>query len=157
MIDNYQLTEYNYPEFDVLVRELIKENPVLIASIKNASTGNWSLARLWRAWMSTTAEFMAANGCKMPLMIDKEGKPYGERPFDANDAHELFTNNWLGTDESGKRLSWSKSGRDDMRAATKGERFHALQKHENWCLEKGITLINPIDSQYRELQQESEQ
>lgn len=154
MLKDYQLTEYTYPEFDVYIRELMKEHPVMLVTAKDATTGNWSMSRLWRAWMKTTADFMAFNGCTMPLMISAKGEPYGSRKFDENDAHELFTSRWLGTDENGKRLSWSRSGRDDMRPATKGERFHALQQHEQWAIEKGIILINPIDSEYRKMEEE---
>ena len=97
---------------------------------------------------------MAANGATMPLCISANGQNYGSRPFNADDAHELFTARWLGVDADGNRLSWSKQGREGMRAATKGERFLAMQQHEDWATERGIILLNPRDSEYRQLERE---
>ena len=126
--------------FDELQAEL-ETTPSLILSTQNADTGKWGMAKIWRAWMASTAEFMARNGCKMPLMISLDGQAYGERAFNADDAHLLFTHQHLGVDKDGTRLSWSQKGRDGMRAATKGERFHALQQHEIWASERGIILF----------------
>ena len=108
------------------------------------------MARLWRGWMATTAKFMAKNGVTMPLMINADGVTYASRPFNADDAHELFTRQHLGVDEKGVRLSWAKSG--EQRKATKGERFDALRKHEMWASDRGITLFKPRDdSEYQQL------
>lgn len=85
----------------------------------------------------------------MPLFIKPNGEFVGSRSFDANDAHELFTMRWLGTDENGNRLSWSRTGREGMRAATKGERFGALRSHEEYANERGIILFKPRDSEYQ--------
>ena len=106
--------------------------------------------------MSTTAKFMADKGATMPLMIKSNGDQYGSRRFSPEDAHELFTSQWLGLDEGGNRLSWSKSGSDKSRAATKGERFNALRKHESWCVEKGIKLFVPRDSEYNKLAEDQD-
>lgn len=147
---DYQVSKYN---IDAFFEELVKEldnDSLLMCSSQPAGTGKWGMARLWRAWMATTAKYMAGNGVKMPLMIKPDGSWYGSRPFNSNDAHELFTTHHLGVDESGARLSWAKSG--DQRKATKGERFNALRKHENWCVEKGITLFKPKGSEYDQLQ-----
>ena len=120
-------------------------------------TGKWGMARIWRKWMSETAEWMAANGATMPLCFDKDGKPYGSRAFNESDAHELFTARWLGVDSDGNRLSWSRKGRDGMRPATNAERFHAMQRHENWCVERAIKLFNPRhENEYRDLEREQE-
>jgi len=115
------------------------------------------MARLWRSWMESTARFMAANGVTMPLMIGRNGEPFGTRPFSAQDAHELFTYQHLGCDGSGMRLSWSKAGHDGMRPANKGERFDALRRHEAWASERGIRLFSPRDSEYMDLIREQEQ
>lgn len=117
--------------------------------------GKVGMLRLWRKWMSITADFMAANGVTMPLMLDKDGKPYGKRPFNANDAHELFTSQWLGLDQSGKRLSWVMSEGDNV--ADKGQRFIAMMRHQNWCIEKGISLPKPRNSEFSELEQQQNQ
>jgi hypothetical protein len=151
---DFQVSEYN---IDVFFEELLlelKENKLLICSSQPANTGKWGLARLWRAWMATTAKFMTGNGARMPLMTKDDGTWYGSRPFNSDDAHELFTRQWLGVDENGERLSWAKSG--EQRKATKGERFNALRQHENWCVEKGITLFKPRESEYVQLQNEQD-
>lgn len=147
----YTLTQLNAPEVFAELQKQLSAEGALIVKVQSAKVGKWGMARLWRAWMNQTAEFMADNGVTMPLMIDKNGKPYRTRPFSADDAHELFTHQWLGEDENGNRLSWSRAGREGMRPATKGERLHAMRQHEAWCIDKGIILFNPIESEYREL------
>lgn len=134
------------------VQKELEENDLLVASLQPAKTGKWGMARLWRAWMAATADFMAKQGVKMPLMVNDKGEVYGWRAFNAQDAHELFTRQWLGVDEKGIRLSWAKSG--DHRKATKGERFNALRKHENWCIEKGIVLFKPRGSEYEQMEKQ---
>ncbi|PHR55960.1 MAG: hypothetical protein COA43_14675 [Robiginitomaculum sp.] len=134
--------------FEELIKE-IDEHGVVICSSQPADTGKWGMAKLWRMWMSATAKFMAKNGVTMPLMINADGVTYSSRPFNAEDAHELFTRQHLGVDESGTRLSWAKSGA--QRKATKGERFNALRKHEEWSSERGIILFKPRKSEYQEL------
>lgn len=130
----------------------LDEHKVLIASYKTTGTGKWSMSRLWRAWMAITAEFMAKNGVTMPLMINADGVTYSSRPFNADDAHELFTRQHLGVDERGVRLSWAKSG--EQRKATKGERFNALRLHEEWASNKGIALFKPRNSEYTKVSDE---
>ena len=93
----------------------------------------------------------------MPLVIGSNGKNYGERQFSPDDAHELFTHQWLGCDADGMRLSWSKKGRDGMRPADKGQRFLAMLRHEEWALERGIMLFKPRDSELAELEREQNQ
>lgn len=144
-----QVTNHNLENFfEDFVKEL-DEHKVLIVSYQQAGTGKWTMARLWRAWMATTAEFMASNGVTMPLMVNSDGVTYSSRPFNADDAHELFTRQHLGVDENGVRLSWAKSG--NQRKATKGERFHALRRHEQWASERGIQLLKPRTGEYKEL------
>ena len=149
-IKDYQLTTNTVSGFFEEVQKHLVHNPVLVVNVQNPSTGKWGMARLWRSWMATTAEFMAAGGCKMPLMIGRDGKWHGEREFNNNDAHELFTSQWMGVDEQGSRLSWAKSASNGARVATKGERFNALRRHEEWALNKGIKLWIPRESEYKE-------
>ena len=87
----------------------------------------------------------------MPLGPLESKQAYGSRPFNQDDAHCLFTALHGYTDKDGERLSWSKSGRDGMRAATKGERLAMMMRHEAWASERGIQLMNPRDSEYRQL------
>lgn len=155
------VTNHNIQDlFEDIVREL-DEHKLLMVSYQVASTGKWGMARLWRAWMSTTAKFMSQNGVTMPLMIAADGTIYSTRPFVGDDAHELFTRQHLGVDENNKRLSWAKSiskkNEDKERVATKGERFNALRKHEEWCSSRGVILLNPRDSEYQQLINEQDE
>lgn len=150
-MDDYQLTQHNLHHFWDLIQKELDEKPVLIITAKEAGTGKWGLAKMWRAWMNDTAKFMAGNGVTMPLMIAKDGTYHGERPFNSEDAHELFTSKWLGTDSQGLRLSWSRKPHDGMRVAQRGERYNALRQHEEWCIMKGISLYNPIGSEFRQI------
>ena len=128
----------------------------LVVEVITEPTGKWGMARVWRKWMAQTADYMALKGATMPLCW-KDGEPYGLRQFNEYDAHELFTAQWLGVDSDGNRLSWSRKGRDGMRPATKSERFHAMQRHEIWSVERGINLFNPRnENEYRQLKEESE-
>ena len=156
-IKDYQLTSYNLHELFTEIQKHLEHQPFLLVNVQNPKIGKWGMAKLWRSWMGTTAEFMAANGAKMPLMIKADGSWYGERAFSANDAHELFTSQWLGLDADGTRLSWAKSPHSGMRTATRGERFNALRRHEEWALNKGIKLWIPRESEYSELQKQQNQ
>ena len=144
----------NIHEVFELISSEIDEHKVIIISSQPVGVGRWGMARLWRGWMASTAEFMAKNGVTMPLMIADDGTIYSARKFNANDAHELFTMQHLGVDENGTRLSWAKSG--DQRKATKGERFNALRKHEEWSSERGIILFKPRSGEYKELTDKQE-
>lgn len=124
-------------------------------SINERNIGKWSLSRLWRAWMSDIAKWMSANGATMPLVIGANGEFSGQRAFNSDDAHELFSVMTLGTDKDGNRLSWSKSGRDGCRPASKGERLLAMQRVEAWATSRGIKLLNPNDSDYFKIKLES--
>lgn len=120
-------------------------------SPEKASTGKWGLARLWRAWMATTAKWMTENGATMPLVINKDGQKYGSRPFSADDAHELFSAKFLPVQPDGTRLSWSKDANNGKVKADKGQRLHAMQQHDAWATERGIYLFRPGDSDYMEM------
>ena len=147
-VKDYLLTKHNLRELiELLQDELEKESPLII-SAQTSGTGKWGMARLWRAWMSTTAKWMAQRGAKMPLCLKLDGSPYGFRPFNKDDAHELFTAQWLNVDAEGLRLSWAKSDNNGMRKANKGERYLAMMKHEHYCIERGIILFNPRGSEY---------
>lgn len=125
-------------------------NVKLVLTESNGN-GKWGMARLWRSWMSVTADFMANNGVTMPLMTKSDGTTYGTRRFRGNDAHELFTAQWLGLNEKGERLSWRMSEGDNV--ADKGQRFVAMMRHQQWCIEKGISLPKPRNSEFNELEE----
>lgn len=151
---DFQLTKHNLPLFFEEIQKALDDEPVLIVTSQSAGTGKWGMSRLWYAWMSTTAEFMADRNVTMPLMYSSTRAPYGNRRFNAADAHELFTRQHMGVDKDGVRLSWSKKGHSGMRQATKGERWNAMFKHEMWAADKGIALFQPRDSEYRKLGEE---
>ena len=150
------VTSGNLDETMAIIQDEIERSHVAMVSVSSGATGKWSMARLWRAWMETTAQWMAANGATMPLGPLESKRQYGSRPFNQDDAHELFTALHGYTDKDGERLSWSRAGRDGMRPATKGERVAMLMRHEAWCSERGIMLINPRDSEYKKLLNEQE-
>lgn len=155
-VTNDNLEEY----FEEFVKAL-DEHKVLNASYQPVGTGKWTMARLWRGWMATTADYMAKNGVTMPLMVNADGVTYSSRPFNAGDAHELFTRQHMGADELGRRLSWAKSIKKENdskeRVATKGERFNALRLHEEWASTRGISLFKPRTGEYKKLTDEQEQ
>ena len=154
---DFPLTVHNMQKLMDALQDELKEAPVLIVSSQSAGTGKWGMARLWRTWMTSTAKFMAGNGVTMPQYIEPNGTFHGSRPFNSNDAHELFTSRWLPMDENGERLSWSRSGQDGRRAANKGERYIAMMRHEEWACNKGILLLKPRDSEYEKTRLEQEQ
>lgn len=135
----------------------LKFGETVNVKISSGDTGKWGMAKLWRKWMALTAKYMAGQGCVMPLMIGNDGQHYGQRQFNAEDAHELFTHKWMGADAQGRRKSWSKQSTDEKVAADKGDRFLALQRHEAWATERGITLPKPRESEYCKLEQEQNQ
>lgn len=151
-MSEFQLTLHNIDKANDWLIELLNESPYHILKAKNPAIGKWTMTKLWRSWMGSTGKFMAARGVNMLVVNDKD-VCIGERPFDHNDAHELFTSKYL-SDNNGQRLSWSKKGRDDMRQATRGERVFAMQQHQQWMIEKGIKHMNPSDSDYMKAIQE---
>lgn len=152
---DYHLTQGNKRKVAKEIMAELEKKGHLIVSTKSADTGKWGMARLWRAWMDSTGKWMAANGATMPLFINAKGEWYGTRKFNKDDAHELFTSQWLGVDETGKRLCWAKAPHDDMIPAIKAQRFTAMLRHENWATERGIQLMVPRDSEYMKLKEES--
>ena len=119
----------------------------------SASTGTVSMLRTWRMWMSEIAKNMAARGATMPVWpLNPEA---GQRPFNANDAHESFTHLLLGCDEQGNRLSWSMGKGKNI--APKDKRLYAMDKLISWAFEEGITLKIPRNSEYSKLKAEQEQ
>lgn len=147
------VTAANVRQFMDQIQEELQAEPVLLVTAKSARTGKWGMAKLWRSWMSTTAEFMSARGVTVDIR-NSAGQIISSQEFTAEDAHELFSRKWLGVDEEGRRLSWSRSGREGMRPATKGERWWALRQHEDWATDKGIALFLPRESEYRDLSEE---
>ena len=105
----------------------------------DADTSTMPMKRLWRKWMAETAKWMAENGATMPLYYRPNGEPFGKRPFNPDDAHEAFMRTWGGVKDG---------DRERQERATKEVMLHIMVKHESWCLERGIPLTIPSDSEY---------
>ena len=128
-----------------------------VANIQEQSAGSMSMKNLWWSWMGATADYMAASGAYMPLFMDSDGNEHGKRRFNKDDAHELFTSKWMGTDNEGKRYSWKvRNPAEGEKIAPKSKRLYAMEKHQAWCSERGIKLLNPEDSEFRKLQLQQE-
>ena len=124
---------------------------VIQVEYKKESKGSQSMLNTWWWWMQETADYMHGRGCTMPLYFDSKGVAHGKRRFNRNDAHELFTIKWLGTDENGNRLSWSRDKKHPEKTiADSGQRHHALSQHDAYCTDRGISITIPIKSEYRE-------
>ena len=118
---------------------------------EGVSEGTQSMLNTWMMWMGETAEFMRWQGVTMPLYIRKNGEMVGKREFRKDDAHDLFTSQYLGVDENGKRKTWSRTKNKDEFQASIGDRLFALDTHMAWSIEKGIKLTVKKDSEYMKL------
>lgn len=136
-------------------REEMNNHPigsVVNIEFSDKDPGSVNMLRTWRGWMNETATHMAHMGCTMPLYIDSKGDPHGSRPFNADDAHELFTMKYLGSDDQGRRKTWSMSRKDDGTVqASIGDRLWAMQSHLDWCSERGINITIPRNSEFNQL------
>lgn len=111
------------------------------------STGranSWPMQKTWRMWMKETANWMAANGATMPLVM-KHGKAHKTRPFNEQDAHELFVRTYLGQDDNGDRFHTG-AGADD-----RDKMLLMMDMHLAWATERGIRLTIPGDGEYIKL------
>lgn len=122
---------------------------------KSQNVGTETMLRTWRGWMTQIAEYMSANGATMPLW-SKNGEPYGQRPFNAEDAHEAFTKLFLGCDDNEQRYSWSLCKKGKSNQAPKSKRLYAMEKMQAWALNKGIVLKTKENSEYFRLQRKQE-
>lgn len=138
------------------IKRLVEKHGQVVVSVESAFIGKWGMTRLWRSWMDSTAKYMVGRGAVMPLAIKPNGQWYGERRFNKDDAHELFTHHWLGADENGNRYSWAKQQHDDKIPAPKGQRFMAMMRHQEYMVERGIHYLNPQDSEFQRLMTGSE-
>ena len=152
-MDDYILTKGNIGEFICQISSELEEHGEMKLKISQNNIGKWGMARLWRSWMSIIADHMAANCVTMPLYIPDSGEPHGNRPFNSNDAHELFTYRFMPADKNGNRKSWAKSN-DNAEVADKGERWFALMQVDEWAVEKGIALPHPAGSEFESLTNE---
>lgn len=108
----------------------------------------WPMKKTWRMWMRQTATWMAARGATMPLVIRADGSWHGSRPFNEQDAHELWVSTWLGVDQDGERFKTADGDR--------GKMLFMMDKHLAWAAERGLKLTIPNDGEYVKLKRASE-
>lgn len=142
-------TKNKAKQFAELVMTHAEERKIMIYEIKSQADLNTApMKRTWRMWMRETANWMAANGAVMPLMIKRDGTNHGSRPFNEQDAHELFTRQYLGVDASGERYKTA--------TGDKGTMLSMMDRHLAWSTEKGISLTVPSDGEFQRLREETE-
>jgi hypothetical protein len=133
----------------------------LVATKKN--NGTMPMLSLWRLWMSEIAKYQADRGATMPIKVPTtnpdgtlNSKVIGSRPFDAKDAHEAYSALCLGSDETGNRYSWAVNSDEyqGRKVASIGQKLHAMQKFHHFCVEHGIKITIPDNSEYNNLQRE---
>lgn len=122
---------------------------IVDANFPDESAGTVPMLRTWYKWMDETAREMARRGCTMPLFVDSRGRTRGSRPFKKEDAHDLFTSMYLGVDEQGRRKSWTMSDNENEVQASMEDRLWAMDRHLEWCAERGIKLTIPRNSEYQ--------
>ncbi|MGJ0580742.1 hypothetical protein ACR71G_22555 [Xenorhabdus bovienii] len=104
--------------------------------------------RTWRMWMNTTGDWLRARGVVIDIK-NGAGEVVLSKPITDEETHEYFVGHWLGRDENGER--------EKTRNMDKGNMLELMEKHEQWCIEKGIPIIIPSDSEYMKLKRRQEQ
>ena len=138
------------------IQAIIDNDREANVTITTKNNGTLPMLKLWRMWMSQISDFMNKRGRRMPLYMDENGNPKGERLMTGDDCHHAYTHLAMGCDEKGVRLSWAMSdgGSSGGRLATTGERLRAMDVIWQWAMGEGIPLVNPENSEYRKLQEE---
>ncbi len=162
MADEFILNRANegeqYPRLAESIEKILSGDGQAKVTVTRKNNGTLPMLKLWRAWMKQMCEYMNANGNTMPLYYTKAGEPVGKRPMTPEDCHHAFTYLCMPCDENGERLSWalSEAGSNKKRVASAGERLRAMDRMWMIGVDKAIPLINPQDSEYNKLKQESE-
>jgi hypothetical protein len=129
--------------------------------VTKKSNGTLSMLALWRLWMKEIAIYQAKRGATMPITVPSmgaegflESKVIGSRPFDEKDAHEAYSALCLGSDETGNRYSWAVNSDEyqGRKVASIGKKLYAMQKFHHFCVEHGIKITIPDNSEYNQLQ-----
>lgn len=129
--------------FGIFAHELYVKHKHVTFTWTTGEKNSWPMKKTWRMWMSETAKWMAERGATMPLLVNAQGVAYKSRPFDANDAHELFVRQYLGVNEDGERY---KTATDD-----KAQMLHMMNLHIQWTAERGLSLTIPKEGEYMKL------
>lgn len=93
----------------------------------------------WRMWMHTTGEWLRARGVVVDIRSGS-GDVALSRPITDDETHDYFVGHWLGRDENGER--------EKTRRMDKGRMLHLMELHEAWCIEKGIPITIPSQSEF---------
>lgn len=132
----------------LLIRDCLEQfGGVEVKVSKKGFAASQSMKGTWRMWMRETAKAMAARDVRMDV-VNAKGQVIGSRPINENDAHELFMYQWGGVDATGERCH--QEDRDN-----KGLMLHIMDKHVQFCVERGIKLTIPRDGEYMKLQNEA--
>ncbi|WP_311747549.1 hypothetical protein [Proteus columbae] len=104
--------------------------------------------KTWRMWMETTGEWLRARGVVIDIK-NGVGEIVLSKPITNEETHEYFVGHWLGRDENGEREKTSKMDKARM--------LYMMEEHEQWCIEKGIPIIIPSNSEYMSLKRNQEE
>lgn len=131
------------------VDRILSENGQARIQVTKKNNGTLPMLKLWRMWMGVLGPWMASNGATMPLCM-KNGVPWGSRPFNADDAHELFSSQFMAVDAYGERYSWvlNRDENNGRKAASIGQRLRCMEQMQEWAIERGINLPVPERSEY---------
>lgn len=137
------------------VDRILTEGGQARVQVTKKNNGTLPMLKLWRMWMTVVGEWMASRGATMPLCM-RNGKPWGSRPFSADDAHELFCFKFMPVDAYGERYSWvlSRDSNNGRKAADIGMRLRCMDQMHEWATERGIALPVPEQSEYHNLKKE---
>lgn len=143
------------PECEKAREEIQKHTPgeIVHVEIADKDPGTINMLRTWHGWMGETAAHMRSRGARINY-TNEDGVVYFSREFRGDDAHDLFTAKYLGTDEEGNRKTWSMTRKEGEKQASIGDRLWAMDRHLDWCTEKGWKLTIPRNSEYTKLKQE---
>lgn len=136
----------------------VSDKPIKLTATQK-SNGTIPMLKVWRMWMQDIAAYKASRGSVMPLYIDEQGNPIGERKFNADDAHEAYTYLCLGCDERGVRYSWAVNTDkyQDRVAADLGKKLRAMQKFHEHCIEHAVPIRIPERNEYSDLIEQQNQ
>ncbi|ENC6709547.1 hypothetical protein ABKY54_004153 [Vibrio harveyi] len=154
--DLHAVSGYGHDHF-----ESCENPPPLNVQITTKNNGTLPMLNLWRMWMADIAKFQAERGAVIPIQVPEtqsDGslgwKVIGYRRYDEKDAHEAYTHLLLGADENGVRLSWAvyTDQYEGRKVASISQKLHAMQKFHQFCIEHGVPIRIPRNSEYQELQ-----
>ena len=137
---------------DYLIEQLdkaLESTPVVEVTISDPAPEKMPMLALWRSWMDSTSKWI--NQTKSARKIIEAGGRVYEYDFNPEDAHVFFTNARIPNGVNGRRKSWAlRASKNGVEIATRGERYHALEQHQAWMIDRGIPHINPASSEYRD-------